>query len=284
MAAQEGQLTKAGQSENCPEQEVASSQTPTSSQTEIHRGRHSVVTVLTTKNGSRVVAKAVASPETLAREVAVLGFLPGHPNLIRYYGLYKGQLLFEYGGESLYDYVEREQVVSERIAISIFSQLAQGLWCLHRHGVAHLDLKLENVLLQGRSVKLIDFGLARFFEVDQPYSDGHRGSYEYMGPEMLFQEPYLPARADIWALGVTLYTFLFGRFPYQVEISKLLCPSYRYSLRRQMESLSFTMGSMELRSLMGGLLEPDPFLRPPVWHLLEHAWFVSRPLSPRDSI
>lgn len=259
-------------------QEAASSQALASFQTEIHRGRNSTVTVLMTKKGTRIVAK------TLAREVTVLGFLPDHPNLIRYYGLYKSQLLFEYGGESLYDYLDREHVVSERMAITIFSQLAQGLWCLHRHGVAHLDIKLENVLLQGRSVKLIDFGLALFFEVDQLYHEGHRGSYEYMAPEMLFHEPYLPARADIWALGVTLYTFLFGRYPYQVEMSKLLCPSYRYSLRQRMESLKFTMGSMELRSLLGGLLDPDPFLRPPAWHLLDHAWFVSRPLSPRDSI
>lgn len=250
---------------------------------EISRGRNSAVTVLT-KNGTRLVAKTVFNPETMAREVGVLGLLPGHPNLIRYYGLYKGRLLFEYGGESLYDYLDREQVVSERVAIRIFLQLAQGLSFLHRHRVAHLDIKLENVLLQGHKVKLIDFGLARFFEVDQLYVDGHRGSYEYMGPEMLFQEPYMPARADIWAFGITLYTFLFGRYPYQVDRSKLLCSIYRHRLRRQMESMSVTMGSAELRSLLSGLLEPDPFLRPPAWHLLEHPWFVSRPLSPRDSI
>ncbi|HET9596341.1 MAG TPA: serine/threonine-protein kinase, partial [Anaeromyxobacteraceae bacterium] len=101
-----------------------------------------------------------------------------------------------------------------RDAVPIALELARGLAHAHSRGVLHRDLKPSNVFLteDGR-VKLLDFGLAHLLGTRGVQGAGTPG---YMAPEQLRGEE-VDARADVFALGATLYRALAGRAPFLVK-------------------------------------------------------------------
>lgn len=88
--------------------------------------------------------------------------------------------------------------------------LPQGLDYLHSKNIVHGDLKPDNMLLasDGR-VKISDFGSARM--VDHGHTTVRTmGTPAFMAPEMCEGQPYHGEVADIWALGICLYMFVYG--------------------------------------------------------------------------
>ena len=98
----------------------------------------------------------------------------------------------------------------------------------HARSVFHRDLKPENILLGGASldeIKIADFGLAALLSQVDHGDGGHFlnhtkcGSIMYAAPELLLSNErvgYDPATADIWSLGVILYSMLAGALPFKV--------------------------------------------------------------------
>ncbi len=86
---------------------------------------------------------------------------------------------------------------------------------LHSQGIAHRDIKLENVLLDADlNIKLIDFG----FSTQQTSPKKAKlfcGTPSYMAPEIVSRIEYLGQPADIWAAGVLLFCLLNGYFPFK---------------------------------------------------------------------
>ncbi len=136
-----------------------------------------------------------------------------------------------------------------------FLEIADALEAVHGRGLVHRDVKPPNMFLtrDGRSV-LMDFGLAKDPDLTQLTGTGAMpGTFAFLSPEMVRDDPCGPA-ADWWALGVSLYTLLEKRLPYDpVQIasfvSGLEVPEVR--LRRVPE------GSPEAR-VIRGLLVGDP--------------------------
>ena len=97
---------------------------------------------------------------------------------------------------------------------AIIREIALALGEAHRHGLVHLDVKPENVLLTKRdgnyTIKVADFGIAR--RVETP-SGGTMGTAGYMAPEQV-KAKRADARADLFALGVILYEMLTGKQPF----------------------------------------------------------------------
>ena len=100
-----------------------------------------------------------------------------------------------------------------------FTQILSGLRHMHRLGVAHRDIKLENIMLnsQGNEACLIDFNLS---DVVPPggssLSTELKGTRSYAAPEVLAAgpgRPYDMFKADVWSLGVTLFGMSTGLFP-----------------------------------------------------------------------
>ena len=123
-------------------------------------------------------------------------------------------------GGDLFSVVERETSLSEPEAVHFMLQILDGVSACHALGIAHGDLKLENMLIfePGAVVKLCDFDLARSLEASaSPACRG--GSRKYAAPE-LFDDVSLPPNysdtvADMWSLGIVWFTISNGTFPWE---------------------------------------------------------------------
>ena len=174
------------------------------------------------------------------------------------------------GGPSLYTYLKKRHPrrLDESDCRRLFVQIVSALAYCHSQGVAHRDIKLENILLDEaeKKVKLIDFGFATCMP-------GHKkvrmfcGTPSYIAPEILKREEYAGPPADIWALGVLLYALLCGAFPYKGTTDK--------ELYANIKSGNITYGthmSESVIELIKMMLSINPSERPSCQDILGHAW------------
>lgn len=165
-------------------------------------------------------ARRERSLRALEREAALLDQL-AHPVLLRGFGADvegpRPHLLLEHlEGPTLHSLLRHGPVSAEQIAPAAV-QLAGALHYLGGEGVAHLDIKPDNVLLD-TSPRIIDLSLARDL-ADARALRKPVGTRSYMAPEQcepgLRGEPGPPS--DVWGLGATLYHALSGRRPFAEE-------------------------------------------------------------------
>jgi pimeloyl-ACP methyl ester carboxylesterase len=102
-------------------------------------------------------------------------------------------------------------------ALRLVASAARGLGAAHAVGIVHRDVKPANLLLPERTaehVKVADFGVAKLAGAEALTREGAMvGTLGYLAPEQAAGE-LVDARADVWALGATLYTLLTGRRPF----------------------------------------------------------------------
>lgn len=181
------------------------------------------------------------------REVNILREI-SHPNIVRLHEVVETDkhigIVLEYasGGE-LFDYILHHRYLKDQSARRLFAQLVSGVGYLHKKGIVHRDLKLENLLLdRNRNIIITDFGFANSFdpldelgdeieyqlsnrdfvkkmELDKPGGDrGYRrgdlmqtscGSPCYAAPELVVSDSlYTGRKVDVWSCGVILVSQL----------------------------------------------------------------------------
>jgi serine/threonine protein kinase len=98
--------------------------------------------------------------------------------------------------------------------LDIAIQLCEGLAYAHEQGIVHRDIKPGNVrVLEDGSVKILDFGIAKFAMSSVTQSATVLGTPSYMAPEQIMSQP-VDGRADLFAAGVLLYELLSGKKPF----------------------------------------------------------------------
>jgi serine/threonine protein phosphatase PrpC len=132
-----------------------------------------------------------------------------------------------YDGETLEHRLRRLPRVDLAQGLDIAIKLTKACASLHRAGVIHRDIKPENVILEpGGGLKLVDLGVARLPNLEALAGPDIPGTPTYMAPELFAGDPG-DERADMFALGVSLYAmFSGGRYPYG-EIEPFSTPRYR---------------------------------------------------------
>ncbi len=128
-------------------------------------------------------------------------------------------LVMEYvEGENLGQRIDRQGRISEKEAIKIIAQIAQGLNKAHGQGLIHRDVKPDNILItpEGKA-KLADMGLAKETETELNLTRTGRGlgTPQFMAPEQFRNAKNADARCDIYSLGATLYMALTGELPFK---------------------------------------------------------------------
>ncbi|PRP84122.1 putative serine/threonine protein kinase [Planoprotostelium fungivorum] len=150
--------------------------------------------------------------------------------------------------------------------------VAQTLSTCHRAGIAHRDVKLENIMVTPEHddrVYLIDFGLCSFFDKDaeeEAFSRDYSGSSHYMSPEVIRHIPLRGTLADAWSLGVTAYALIFGSFPYGVRDAEQIFKGSE-SIPLPKDAGEVTL-SPHMRHKLSRLLTVDPDRRASVEILL----------------
>ncbi len=141
--------------------------------------------------------------------------------------------VLDFGVEDDTPYIVMERLVGEDLsarlartgrlgldeAAVMLTQAAKALDLAAEAGVVHCDLKPANVFLarSGRdeSVKILDFGVARWRSSGGPATNGWAGSPHYMSPEQATSQPTIDHRSDLWSLAVILFRAVVGQRPFE---------------------------------------------------------------------
>jgi serine/threonine protein kinase len=121
-------------------------------------------------------------------------------------------------GETLQDILEHVGAFSPRRAAELCMQALAVLEHAHAAGVVHRDLKPGNLMItQSGSVKILDFGIARFDgSVNLTNAGVMVGTPAYMAPEQVLGHP-VDARTDLYAMGVVFFRLVTAAFPFKGE-------------------------------------------------------------------
>jgi serine/threonine protein kinase len=160
----------------------------------------------------------------------------GHPNIVDVtdFGVTPDGMAYfvmEYiDGVTLAHTVRNFSPLPLRRVFRIAAQLARALGAAHDKGIAHRDLKPDNIFLIARDgrediVKVVDFGIAKVQNLDGSNSGAPRltkvgsifGTPEFMAPEQATGRSDTDGRVDIYALGVMMYEMITGKLPHKGE-------------------------------------------------------------------
>jgi serine/threonine protein kinase len=167
-----------------------------------------------------------------------------------------------------------EQRLSERTAKQMFRQILLGVRACHIQGIAHLDLKPENVLVSdiGQAF-LSDFGSS--FDTSQSrYLRGFTGTALYAAPELFSGNHFDPFLADIWSLGIMCFVLVTGTWPYSAaQAAKINAGQGFYLAQQQLESrMNLFPLSPKLKEFLSLMLQTHPGMRGSLSELFDHDW------------
>lgn len=224
--------------------------------------------------------------------------LQDHPNILKSYGSFPdGKLAMEFTNtDVIYNvlelaengtfssFIKSSSGLGEDLVKFPFMQVSHALQYIHSQGIAHMDIKLDNILLDSMfNWKVADLGVALDVSDSNGFTDSRRGTSSYMAPEVYYllpTETFDAYKADIYSLGICLYVMVFGEFPlkddcedstlYDTEtiggITGLKCS---IDCKKKWEQIS-----TELQELLGNMLSMEPEDRPSLQDILDSNWIT----------
>jgi len=252
------------------------------------------------------------SRSKVLKEIEIYHLCRGHKNIVQLVEFFeeidKFVLVFEkVEGGSLLKHIQNKVSFTEAEARSIIKDLAEAINHLHAKGVAHRDIKPDNVLCVNSNstgiVKLCDFDLCSPISLNVPTPTllSPVGSLEYMAPEVadtFIVDDYFDddeedisynKKCDLWSLGIIMYILLSGSAPFSGncghgcgwergkecgECQELLMTSIMQA-EIQFSGEIWNFVSIEAKDLIQNLLEKDSSQRLTAKEVLDHPWIIN---------
>mmetsp|Transcript_76831 Transcript_76831/g.115621 ORF Transcript_76831/g.115621 Transcript_76831/m.115621 type:complete len:288 (-) Transcript_76831:57-920(-) len=194
-----------------------------------------------------------------------------------------GFLVMPFFKKDLLAYVMDNSGLEESFVAPVFKQICAGIQQCHEIGIAHLDIKPENILFDEVSKKayLCDFGNSHRFDGKEKVNIGRRGTLVYCAPEVkLENNPYDPIAADIWSLGILLHVIIAGYFPHSKGEKDMELYHQGYV------NLNFirALVSPSCFDLLSKILTIEPESRLSVCEIIMHPWVQEHTKPPKASI
>ncbi|GFY99734.1 protein kinase superfamily protein [Actinidia rufa] len=211
-----------------------------------------------TETGESVAMKVMAQStilehkmvDQIKREISIMKIVR-HPNIVR---LHEG----------------RQGRLHENTSRQYFQQLIDAVSHCHSKGVYHRDLKPENLLLDSHgNLKVSDFGLSALPQQGVELLHTTCGTPNYIAPEVLSNQGYDGAAADIWSCGVILYVLLAGYLPFDETDIPTLC--------KKVNAAEFSCPiwfSPSAKSLIEKILDHNPETRIRIEGIKNDPWFT----------
>eukprot|EP00578_Thalassiosira_sp_NH16_P021397 CAMPEP_0181101490 /NCGR_PEP_ID=MMETSP1071-20121207/13782_1 /TAXON_ID=35127 /ORGANISM="Thalassiosira sp., Strain NH16" /LENGTH=548 /DNA_ID=CAMNT_0023184345 /DNA_START=50 /DNA_END=1696 /DNA_ORIENTATION=+ len=212
--------------------------------------------------------------DELRNEIVVLRSLD-HPNIVKAYEVYETKaniyVLMEYcSGGDLYaraPYMENQ-------AATMVSQICSAISHMHKNGVVHRDLKVENIMFESREpmarIKVLDFGLSKKF---MPGSSGVMtewvGTVYTMAPQVL--NGIYDSKADCWSIGVIAFLLLCDEKPFRGKSRAEVIQNIKRG-RYNFNAHGWYNISKEAKQFVASLLVHDPQKRLSAEEAVNHPW------------
>ncbi|CAI2374789.1 unnamed protein product [Moneuplotes crassus] len=230
--------------------------------------------------------------DAVEKEIEIIKILD-HPNIVKLHEILigedeeklylildnceKGEIMKWDADTRLYTPCNGEEYFSEKEIRAILVDTIEGLKYLHDIGVIHRDIKPHNLLMtKNDKIKICDFGVAH--KLDNREDDtltNTEGTYHFMPPECWNYDikEFSGVKADIWALGVTLFAMTYNKMPFwadsELELANVIMK----------EDIDFNQDrevSLELKNLIQKLLAKDPENRPSLEDLVSNDAFITK--------
>ena len=281
----------------------------------IQKGKHSVRVLKAFASESNETVAIKLFPKTIDGQCLPAFLSEGqalanleHPHILRYHETYSDAVVETGAGKFteysaiVMEYVPSgdlygalsQRLFSEKLARTLFKQMISVFQYLHNQEVVHLDVKLENFLINcEEGVKLIDFESCQ--KVKQNTRVTAKGTPGYRAPEVV-SETYSDLKAlDIYSLGIVLFMMVAGTPPYveSQENGTWKFDKYYQVLRNDKEKFwnvheAYRVAdgrpgfSNELKEIIESMLSNDSEKRPKVNDIRGYKWFQGETCTKKE--
>ncbi|XP_012586304.1 PREDICTED: calcium/calmodulin-dependent protein kinase kinase 2 [Condylura cristata] len=226
--------------------------------------------------------------EQVYQEIAILKKLD-HPNVVKLVEVLDDPsedhlyMVFELVNQGPVMEVPTLRPLSEDQARFYFQDLIKGIEYLHYQKIVHRDIKPSNLLVgEDGHVKIADFGVSSEFQGSDALLSSTLGTPAFMAPESLSEtrQIFSGKALDVWAMGVTLYCFVFGQCPFMDE--RIMC------LHSKIKSQALEFPDQpdvaeDLKELITRMLDKNPESRILVPEIKLHPWVTRHGAEPLPS-
>lgn len=200
-----------------------------------------------------------------------------HPNIVQFEDMLETEtdahlIVEKLGGGELFDRVKAQKRLSEVDVANVAVQVLKALAYLHKEGIVHRDIKLENLVYSrqagdGDEIKLIDLGFASRLSEEGTLS-GMCGTPQYVAPDILTGKPY-NEKVDMWSTGCVVYIALTGKALFKGDQKQVMQDTLKGKLSY---GQTFKKLPEDAQTFVRSLLSVDPKRRPSAAQALELPW------------
>ncbi|XP_007558000.1 PREDICTED: calcium/calmodulin-dependent protein kinase kinase 1 isoform X2 [Poecilia mexicana] len=223
--------------------------------------------------------------ERVYQEIAILKKLD-HVNIVRLVEVLDDPsednlyMVFELMRKGPVMEVPTETPFSEEQARQYFRDIVLGIEYLHYQKIIHRDIKPSNLLLgDDGHVKIADFGVSNQFEGNDALLSSTAGTPAFMAPETLSEKckSFSGKALDVWAMGITLYCFVFGKCPF---IDEYILALHNKIKTRPVDFPETPNICEELRTLILRMLDKNPDTRMTIPEIKMDQWVTQGGTDP----